>query len=151
MYSGNRFVHVLDRTVPPSSGGGVVFLPFNIAFGAGQKSRNRMQAAGAIRISVDSWIVFEILTVPGGGSVDFVDGLADMARRLVQIVPNVAELGPLHQAFRAPQVGASVQVGRMPPRRVAESGGNRYQKCNGESRKNNPFLCHFSIILTNRK
>jgi hypothetical protein len=33
--------------------------------------------------------------------------------------------------FCAAQIGAGVQVGRMPSWNVAESGRNRRQKCNG--------------------
>jgi hypothetical protein len=48
-----------------------------------------------------------------------------VASRIVQIVPDVAELGPVHQALRAAQVGAGMEVGGVPSWRIAESGGER--------------------------
>jgi hypothetical protein len=71
---------MVNRTVPPRSGRGIVFLPFDVAFRARQKSCDRAEAAGSIRVGIDPWVVFEILTVPHGCRVDFVDRLADMAR-----------------------------------------------------------------------
>jgi len=133
MHGSNRFVNPLNGAVAPRSGGGVVFLPFDIAFGAKQKSGDGSEAAGPIRVGVNRRVVFEILTVPAGCHVNFMDRLPDMACRLIQIVSDVAELGPVHQAFGAAQVGAGMQVCRMPSGHIAESGGSSNKKCNGKS------------------
>jgi len=123
MHGCDRFINTLNRAVPPGPGRGVVFLPFDVAFGAEQKPHDRAEAAGPIRVGVDGRVVFEILAIPAGGHVNFMDSLSDMARRVVQIVPYVSELRPVHQPFRTAQVGAGMQIGRVPSRNIAESGG----------------------------
>ena len=116
----DRFVHVMvgaidmpNHAVSQSARFGIVFFFLDIAMRLVQKLAGIMQTPDPGIVRVNRRAVRNVLAVVECGTLDFVDGVVDFFDGGALFSVQRASVGALQMCPRIPQVGKSVQVGRM--------------------------------------
>jgi hypothetical protein len=120
-----RFVDVMDGAIPQAAHGWIVFLACDVIVRSIQQFQRAVVAAGAVHSGIDRRMVVQILSIPNGSLLDFVDGFVDLLNGVFFFLVHVMRgRQVLQMGAGMAQVGEGMQVRRMPSWFVGESEGS---------------------------
>jgi hypothetical protein len=121
-----RPVDVLEHAGLEAAGFGIVFFLSDIVMGLIEEVTGLVQVTAPRQVSIDRFVLLDILAVVDGRFLNFIDGVVDFFDGLTLFGVNRAAVGAmLEMGPGVAQVGESVDVRRMTTLRVDILGGQR--------------------------
>jgi hypothetical protein len=107
-------VDVVQDASLEAAGRGIIFFVSYVLMGLAQEVAGLMEMAAPGQVSVDRFVLVDVLAVVDGGFLDFVDGFVDFLDGLMLFGVNGAAIGTVGEmSTGVPQIGKSVKIRGM--------------------------------------